>query len=47
MKVLTGSMNIKADAITEYFNPLTEWLDKELQEKGQTVGWEGAKINFE
>ncbi|XP_063424632.1 angiotensin-converting enzyme-like [Mytilus trossulus] len=47
MKVLTGSTDIKADAITEYFRPLTEWLDKELQEKGQTVGWEGAKINFE
>lgn len=47
MKVLTGTMDIKTDAITEYFSPLTEWLDKELQEKSQTVGWEGAKINFE
>jgi hypothetical protein len=45
MEVLTGSTEIEASAITEYFQPLSDWLDSQI--KNEKKGWDGAKINFE
>lgn len=45
MEVLTGSTEIETGAITEYFQPLSDWLDSQI--KNEELGWDGAKINFE
>ena len=37
LQKLTGTRQIDASAITEYFQPLMEWLNKE--NKGQQCGW--------
>ncbi len=34
---LTGSRELDASAITEYFAPLKTWLDQ--QNQGKPVGW--------
>jgi len=34
---MTGSKQMDATAILDYFAPLSAWLDEQL--KGQTVGW--------
>ncbi len=38
LETLTGSRDIDASAITDYFQPLMEWLAKENQ--GQSCGWQ-------
>ena len=37
LEALTGSREMDASAILDYFAPLKTWL--EAQTKGQTVGW--------
>ena len=37
LETLTGSKQMDATAILDYFAPLSAWLDEQL--KGQTVGW--------
>jgi peptidyl-dipeptidase A len=37
LEKLTGARQIDASAITEYFQPLMQWLDEE--NKGQQCGW--------
>jgi peptidyl-dipeptidase A len=39
LKELTGSEQMDAGAILDYFAPLSEWLTKENE--GQTCGWQG------
>jgi peptidyl-dipeptidase A len=40
---LTGSREMDANALVEYFAPLKVWLDE--QNKGKTVGWEDGQPN--
>ena len=37
LEALTGSKQMDATAILDYFAPLSKWLDEQLQ--GQAVGW--------
>ena len=37
LEALTGSREMDASAIVDYFAPLKTWLDE--QTKGQPVGW--------
>jgi peptidyl-dipeptidase A len=37
LEMLTGTRQIDASAITEYFQPLMQWLNEE--NKGQQCGW--------
>ena len=37
LEKLTGTREMDASAITEYFAPLIAWLEE--QNKGQTCGW--------
>jgi peptidyl-dipeptidase A len=37
LNALTGSKEMDASAILDYFAPLKAWLDEQL--KGQPVGW--------
>ena len=37
LEALTGSRQMDATAIIDYFAPLSAWLDDQL--KGQKVGW--------
>jgi len=37
LEALTGSRQLDAGAILEYFAPLQKWLDE--QNKGQKQGW--------
>ena len=37
LAALTGSKQMDATAILDYFAPLSKWLDEQLQ--GQAVGW--------
>ena len=41
---LTGSQHISAGSIKKYFEPLSQWLTKQLN--GETLGWDQAKINW-
>ena len=37
LEALTGSKQMDATAILDYFAPLSKWLDQQLQ--GKPVGW--------
>ena len=37
LEALTGSKQMDATAILDYFAPLSAWLDQQLQ--GKPVGW--------
>ena len=39
LQALTGSRQMDATAIVDYFAPLKTWLDAQLQAKGQKTGW--------
>ncbi|XP_065643822.1 angiotensin-converting enzyme isoform X2 [Hydra vulgaris] len=41
LKQLTGSEELSADAIKEYFSPLQTWLENQRKTKKYTLGWEG------
>jgi peptidyl-dipeptidase A len=38
LEVLTGSKQMDAEAILDYFAPLQAWLDQQLE--GEQLGWE-------
>ena len=40
LKQYTGSSEISAAPLIQYFKPLTEWLKKERQRKNYTTGWD-------
>lgn len=40
MKVMTGQEMMDASAIREYFKPLEDWLTTQLEELGETPGWQ-------
>lgn len=46
MKVLTGTRQISASALLEYFRPLRDWLEKDNALHNENPGWEGATINW-
>lgn len=51
MEDMTGSADISANAIKEYFDPLYKWLKKENEEASRkggrnVVGWSKDKINW-
>jgi peptidyl-dipeptidase A len=37
LEALTGSRQMDASAIVDYFAPLKQWLDEQV--KGKPVGW--------
>lgn len=37
--ILTGSREIKADALLDYYRPLIKWLEKLVVEYNIPVGW--------
>ena len=39
LEALTGSRQMDATAIVDYFAPLKTWLDQQLEQKGQKTGW--------
>ncbi|XP_041354158.1 angiotensin-converting enzyme-like [Gigantopelta aegis] len=41
---LTGTRQISASSIKKYFEPLSQWLTKQLQ--GEPLGWDKATINW-
>jgi peptidyl-dipeptidase A len=40
LEALTGSRQMDASAMLDYFAPLKTWLDEQI--KGQPVGWDAA-----
>ena len=40
MELMTGQRSMSAEALMEYFQPLTDWLKE--QNKGHPVGWKEA-----
>lgn len=47
MQRLTGTREISASALLEYFRPLRDWLETDNLVKGESLGWEGASINWQ
>ncbi|CAL1545973.1 unnamed protein product, partial [Lymnaea stagnalis] len=43
---LTGSRQVTADAILQYFKPLHVWLVNDNTLHKETIGWDSAKINW-
>ena len=40
LEILTGSREIDASAMVNYFKPLIDWLDVENKKNGDVCGWE-------
>ena len=40
LEAISGTRQMSADALLEYFQPLMEWLKEENQKNGVTIGWE-------
>ena len=40
LEALSGTRQMSADALLEYFQPLMDWLKEENQKNGVTIGWE-------
>ena len=43
---MTGSRKLSASALVEYFQPLEEWLDQQIQEQNIPVGWNSTIDDF-
>ncbi|KAK6970367.1 angiotensin-converting enzyme, partial [Biomphalaria glabrata] len=43
---LTGSKQVKSDAIVEYFRPLYDWLVLDNIVHKEKIGWNEAEINW-
>ena len=39
LEIMTGSRQISAEPFREYFAPLENWLDTEIEQKSIPVGW--------
>ena len=46
MKVMTGQEKMDASAIREYFKPLEDWLNMQLETTGETPGWKWPDFNY-
>ena len=44
LEVLTGSRDVSAEPLLEYFRPIHEWLQTE--NAGSGVGWEESECDF-
>ena len=42
LEVLTGTKEMKIDALVNYFQPLFEHIDEELRTNGESVGFGGT-----
>lgn len=40
MEAITGTREMDASALLEYFEPLIEWLDDKIEEEGLETGWD-------
>ena len=40
LEALSGTRQMSADALLEYFQPLMDWLKEENQKNGVTIGWQ-------
>ncbi|XP_014678540.1 PREDICTED: angiotensin-converting enzyme-like [Priapulus caudatus] len=45
MEMLTGDKMMDAGALIEYFNPLIEWLDTQINENAIKTGWDCAQTS--
>lgn len=46
LQKMTGSREISASALLEYFRPLEKWLKFNNDLYNEKLGWKGAKINW-
>ncbi|KAH9503132.1 Angiotensin-converting enzyme-like protein Ace3 [Bulinus truncatus] len=44
---LTGNSQVTSKAILKYFQPLYDWLVVDNMFHGETIGWDGAQINWD
>ena len=44
LEAMTGSRKMDASAVKEYFKPLIDWLDQEINDKSIPVGWTEGKF---
>ena len=42
LEAITGSRQMSAEPLVEYFQPLLDWLDEQIEDLGLTVGWDEA-----
>lgn len=40
LEMLTGTRQLSPEPLLEYYKPLYEWLQKQVQEHNIPVGWE-------
>jgi len=40
LKTITGSPDLSADALMEYFKPLHDWLVEDNKKTGEKIGWD-------
>ncbi|XP_077861596.1 angiotensin-converting enzyme-like [Saccoglossus kowalevskii] len=46
LEAITGSREMDASAIVDYFKPLMTWLEEKNEEKGYVVGWSDTGITM-
>lgn len=46
LECLTGERVLSADAILEYFKPLSKWLEETNKKLGVKIGWESSDSNY-
>ncbi|XP_075971289.1 angiotensin-converting enzyme-like isoform X2 [Anticarsia gemmatalis] len=46
MEALTGTRNMEASGVLEYFKPLHDWLKAENERTGEFVGWEPSTVPY-
>lgn len=45
LEEMTGGRKMSANAILDYFEPLVEWLDKQIEDNNIPVGWKSTFAN--
>ena len=43
LEILTGSREIDASAMVNYFKPLIDWLDIENEKNNEFIGWRSSR----
>ena len=46
LEEMTGSRKMDAQPLLDYFKPLENWLDSEIDEKNIPVGWNSTVDSF-
>ena len=46
LEEMTGSRKMDAQPLLDYFKPLENWLDSEIEEKNIPVGWDSTVDSF-